>query len=164
MNKIFSFRERVVWIKGWIVKKWSAPPPQTPPAVWVLAWALPTPEPPLAAWVLAGWAPHPSKASSGCASPCGHTCGGLCPSWPVRPCVLWASFRSRYWWEKHMQRWGWHSRSRDLPRGLGVPTEETGIGCSSPWGGGKDTDSGGTGECFSFLFYYFLIFSYFLFF
>ena len=98
--------------------------PTTPPQAFSCcvgppAWAPPPPGPPLAAWVQAGWAPLPSKAYSCFAGPCGQACRGLCPSWPAWARVLWASFRNRHWWKEHTQRWGWHSGSRYLPRGIG---------------------------------------------
>ena len=86
------------------------------------------------------------KASSSYVGPCGHAHGSLHPSWPTRAHVLQASFRSRCWWKENMQRWGWYSGSRDLPRGLGGPPGEVGVRCSSR--GGKNTDSRGTSEFF----------------
>lgn len=66
--------------------------------------------------------------------------------------------------KEHLQRWGRHSGSRDLPRGLGGPPREAGLDAALH--GDKNTNSGGIRELLVFLhiqnlIFYFLLFSFF---
>ena len=128
--------------------------PKPPLAIQILAAQVPPlTGPPLAEWVQLTRTLPPSC----CTSPCGNAGGGLCPSWPVWACVLQASFRNRCWWKEHTQRWDWHSRSRDIPRGLGDLMGRQVLAVLHYVG--NNTDRGGTREFFFYLF----IFSFYLF-
>ena len=64
--------------------------------------------------------------------------------------------------KEHLQKWGRHSGSRDLPRGLGGPPREAGLDAALH--GDKNTNSGGIRELLIFLhiqnlIFYFLLFS-----
>ena len=66
-----------------------------------------------------------------------HLCQPLqpCP-WKSAPQLAYASMCASEAdaGERNTSRGGeWHSWSRDLPRGLGEPPGEVGVGCSSPW-------------------------------
>ena len=69
-------------------------------------------------WVLAARVPPPPRPPLAALAPVGVVLG-LPLRCLVQARVLQTSTRNRCWWEEHLQRWGWHSRSRDLPRGLG---------------------------------------------
>ena len=136
--------------------------PSTSPPVQasVVAHGPPLTKPPLATWVQAGQVPPPSKASSDCPGPCGHTCGSL------RPPALHEHVYSR-------PASGADAGERNTCRGgADAAGPETYLEVSEGLLGrrgldvahcrGKDTDSRGTREffIFSILFYFLLLSSF----
>lgn len=113
-----------------------APPLPKPPLVkWALAAQVPPWTGPLALPVPLDEAPPLSKASSSCDGPCRHMypCGSLHPSWPAWALVI-CQLQKKILVRETLTEVGQQSGPRDVPRGLGEPTEEERIGCSSLWG------------------------------